>query len=141
MTIKIKALLSLIIFTGLLAGCQLFKVDPGSDPLVVNVERLEASAVATFDFVLNVDNADRGFWRTNALAFHGFCEWLRAPMVVDQTNQLPRGLAMVKQLDNVKLAYKSSKADSNAVNTVFLTLQSAFNQASAWATITTNTVH
>jgi hypothetical protein len=141
LTRKIKAILFAIILTAGISGTCLIQgcgttPDSGSDPLTIKVEQVETSATATFDLVVHVDNSDRGFWRTNAPAFHNFCEWLRAPMAVDQTNILPRGLAMVKQLDNVKVAYKSGLATSNTLVTILLTTQSTLDQAAAWSTIT-----
>lgn len=126
-----------------LIGCA--QIQKGSDPLVVNVERLETTGKATFDLVLGLDNSDRGFWRTNAPAFHDFCEWLRQPQGVPVSNataelklELPRASAMLLGLDNVKLDYKAARASSNDLFTALMTVQSAVNQASAWSTIVTN---
>jgi len=58
-----------------LAACA--TLNPGADPLVVRTEQVQAGADATVDFVLNIDQSNRGFWLTNAPAFHNFCEYLR----------------------------------------------------------------
>jgi len=120
----------------LVFGCA--KLQPGADPLIVRAEQTEQVAKATFDLVLNVDHSDRGFWRTNAPAFHGFCEWLRQPQPVWGTNVLPRASAMIANLDTVKLDYRAARASSNALITALLTLSSAVDQASAWSIIVTN---
>lgn len=123
-------------------GCA--SLSPGADPLVVRCEQAETTANSTFTLTLTVDNNDRGFWRTNAPAFHSFCEWLRQPVALPSgsiTNSLPRNLAMIEQLDQVKLAYKSASISSNTVYTVLTTLLSAESQASAWLAITTNGLH
>lgn len=117
-------------------GCV--KLKPGADPLVVRVEQTEAGAKATFDLVLKIDHTDRGFWRTNAPAFHNFCEWLRQPQPVWGTNQLPRASAMIVNLDNIKQDYVASRASSNAVISALTVLQSAVREASAWSGVVTN---
>lgn len=117
-------------------GCA--TIEPGEDPLVVRAEQAEYTAKATFDLILNVDHSDRGFWRTNAPAFHSFCEWLRQPQTVWITNSLPRASAMILNLNAIKNAYKGSKVYSNDVISVMYTLQSIADQASAWSTIVTN---
>lgn len=122
------------------SGCA--SVQPGQDPLVVNVERAQTVAAPTFDMVLTVDNAQRPFWQEKAPAFHDFCEWLRQPQAVTLSDgtatNVQRAIAMQLNLDNVKLAYKSGRASSNTLVTAMTTLQSAAQQASAWLTITTN---
>lgn len=122
------ALVALFIY-----GCS--TVQPGEDPLVVRTEQTEATAKASFDLVLNIDHANRPFWRTNAPAFHSFCEWLRQPQTVDLTNTLPRASALIWQLNTVKNNYMLARAGSNDVVTALTTLQSAVNQAQAWQTI------
>ncbi len=119
----------------LFEGCA--SLAPGADPVVVRAEQVETIAQSTLNLVVQEDQANRGFWMTNAPAFHSFAEWLRAPMPVDGTN-LPRGLAIIKQLDDVKLSYKAGAATSNQVETVITTLQTALTQASAWLTIASN---
>lgn len=121
-------------------GCRLLSpITPGNDPLVVRAEQVQAGAIASFDLVLNVDQANRGFWRTNAPGFHQFCEWLRAPQVVNITNTAPRGVALVLSLQQVKADYKAARASSNLLAVAMGTLSSAVNQAQAWLTIVTNT--
>lgn len=121
------------------SGCA--HLQPGADPLVVNAERTETVAESTFTLVLDADNTDRGYWRTNAPAFHNFCEWLRQPQTVEDsygTNTLPRALAMVLMLDDIKLDYQASKASSNAVLEAITTLESATSQALSWSNVLTN---
>jgi hypothetical protein len=138
------ALFELMMFTALagvvvcvFVGCA--AIQPGNDPIVVNVERTETVARDTFDMVLGIDNSQRGFYRTNAPAFHSFCEWLRQPQSVPDFNSptaamltLPRASAMLISLDNVKLDYKSAKASSNDVFTALQTVTGAMAQANAW---------
>lgn len=134
-----RSLLSLVFVaacTALFFGCA--NIQPGEDPLVVRCEQTEATAKASFDMVLNIDHADRGFWKTNAPAFHSFCEWLRQPQVVNQTNELPRASAMIWSLNNVKVNYQIGRQTSNDVVTALLTLQGAVNEAQAWVTVTKN---
>ena len=119
-------------------GCA--SLAPGADPIVVRTEQAETTAKSTFDLVLNVDQADRGFWRTNAPAFHGFCEWLRVPTPAG-TNILPRCSAMIWSADMVKQSYKAGAASSNTLYTVVVTLESAITQACAWTTIVNSTPH
>ena len=118
------------------AGCA--PLQPGADPFVVRVEQAETTAQSTFDLVLNLDYANAGWWKTNAPAFHAFCNWLRTPQTVDLTNTLPRCSAMILSLDDVKLSYQASKANSNDVYSALMTLESAVNQAASWATVITN---
>ena len=129
------AALTAALILGILLGCA--QLQPGADPLVVNTERTETIAKTTFDLVMQVDNTDRGFWRTNAPAFHSFVEWLREPQTV-QTNTLPRCLAMILSVDDVKLDYRAARASSNDLATAVLTLHGALNQAGAWLTVVTN---
>lgn len=118
-------------------GCA--TLAPGADPLVVRTEQSETTAKSTFDFVLNLDNSDRGFWRTNAPGFHNFCEWLRQPQPAG-TNILPRCSAMIWDVNMIKADYKASRASSNTLYTILVTLESALNQASSWSTLVTNSV-
>lgn len=111
---------------------------PGADPIVVRVEQTETVAKSTFDLALNVDNSNRAFFATNAPAYHSFCEWLREPQTVEETNTLPRAAALLVSLDDVKLSYKASRASSNDVFTALATVTSAVNQANAWLTTVTN---
>lgn len=121
-------------------GCAAIK--PGEDALVVNVERAQTVAAPTFDLLLGADNSNRSFWQTKAPAFHTFAEWLRerqiAPLPTGGTTNVQRAIALQLNLDNVKLAYKSSQVSSNALVTAAATLQSALDQANAWLVIVTN---
>lgn len=117
-------------------GCA--HIQPGQDPLVVNVERTETVAKSTFDLVLNVDNSRREYFETNAPAYHNFCEWLRQPQTIEETNTLPRATAMLMSLDDIKVSYKQARASSNDVYTVLATVTSTMKQASAWLNIVTN---
>lgn len=105
---------------------------------MVRAEQTEAAAKSTFDLVLSVDHADRGFWRTNSPAFHAFAEWLRQPQVVRVTNVLPRASAMILSLNNIKGEYVFSKSYSNALVSAIAVLQSAATEANAWSIIITN---
>jgi hypothetical protein len=136
---RIVSVLALTAALFLFWGCA--HLQPGADPIVVNVERFETTAKPTFDLALNVDNSNRAFFATNAPQFHHLCEWLRQPQTVEQTNTLPRAAAMLVSLDDVKLAYKAGRASSNEVFTVLTTAQSAVNQASSWLTVVTNQTH
>ncbi len=122
------------IFIGLcFTGCA--QLSPGADPIVVRAEQLEQTASASFDLVVSVDNADRGFWRTNAAAFHGFAEWLRAPVATLSNTNEPRGLGMILLVDNAKLQYQANKSQSNLLLSAMSDLSAAESQASAWSTI------
>jgi hypothetical protein len=127
----------LLLFTSGLLSCA--HLDTNADPLIVRAEQVEQGAISTFDLVLNLDNANRPFWRTNIPPFHSFCEYLRAPQVVNVTNTVPRGVAMVISLQTVKAEYRTSKASSNLLITATATLSSAVNQATSWLSLTTNT--
>lgn len=120
----------------LLNGCA--SIRPGNDPLIVRAEQTETIAIGAFDLVVNLDNANRPFWRTNIPAFHQFAEWLRAPQVVNQTNTLPRGAAMIWSVNSVKQDYKVNRAQSNLLITAIATLQSAIGQANGWLNLVTN---
>ena len=123
-----------------LFGCA--TLNPGADPFVVRIEQGQSVAQSTFDFVLNLDNADRGFWKTNAPAFHQFCEWLRAP-VVYSNSPLQRVIAIQANVQDLKVAYKSAR-DAGHSNTLFLSwtvLDTALGQAGAWSQIVTNKIH
>lgn len=128
----------------LIQGCA--AIQKGNDPLVVNVERTETIARDTFDMVLSIDNSQRDFYRNNAPAFHNFCEWLRQPQSVPDVDgkvvSLPRDLAMLLSLDNVKLDYKAARASSNDVFTALQTVTGAMAQANAWLNtgVATNTI-
>jgi hypothetical protein len=110
-----------------LAACA--HLDKGADPIVVRAEQSASVAAATFDTFLKIDNSNRDFFRTNLPPFHGFAEYLRAPIVVNGTNLLPRGLAFVISLQSVKQAYKGGTATSNVLVTAIAVLESSVSVA------------
>lgn len=133
--------LSLLAALGfVIAGCV--ALDPTADPFVVRTEQAQTVAKSTFDLVLNQDHADRGFWRTNAPAFHSFCEWLRTPTPYQGTN-FARCVVMQLNVDDAKLAYRASRiaANSNALYGVLALLTQAQAQAGSWQFIVTNRIH
>ena len=111
-------------------------LNPGADAFVVRVEQAQTAAGATFDLVLRVDNSDRGFWRTNAPAFHQFCEWLRTPQKMQGSN-VARAVALQLNVDDLKFAYKQSNTtgNSNALWTAFRVLSAVISQADSWQVI------
>lgn len=117
-------------------GCN--SVTPGSDPLVVRTEQAESGATNTLSLIVNLDDANRGFWMTNAPALHTFAESLRKPVQIDGIT-LPAGLAAVRSVDDTKVAYIAGKATSNDLAMAVSVLQSLLSQASAWSTIVSNT--
>ena len=129
----VKALVLFLGLAGLAVGCVALK--PGADPLVVRVEQTQTVAKSAFDNVLQIDNGNREFYRTNAPAFHAFCEWLRQPQPVPGlATPLPRDYALLWNLDQVKLAYVQAKtiSNSNAVVEILATVSSAASQANDW---------
>jgi hypothetical protein len=121
------ALAVLLVFAGCSGGCA--TLQPGANALVVRVEQTQVIAKSTFDLVLNVDNSNRPFWTTNLPAFHGFCEYLRAPVPIDASNSLPRGAAWLWSLDQTKLSYKSSLSSSNALVSALAVVETGLSQA------------
>ncbi len=111
---------------------------PGADALVVRTEQTETLAASTFDFVLHVEDENDAFFVEKIPAFVEFCEWLRQPQVIDGTNTWPRATAMVKNLNNIKSAYKSSQATSNDLATAIATLNATLGQASTWLSVISN---
>jgi hypothetical protein len=122
-----------------LVGCA--HLQAGADPFVVRVEQGLTTANASFDLVLRLDNADRGFWRTNAPAFHNFCEWLRTPVGFGVTN-VPRAIAMQINVDDLKVRYQAERGagNSNALWLAWKVLEGAGLQAGSWQTIVTTPV-
>lgn len=114
-----------------LIGCA--RLQPGADPIIVRAEQVEKSAKASFDLVLHIDGSRREWFKTNAPAFHEFCEWLRVKQDVNG-HKYPRSTALIKNVDNVKVAYKQGRASSNDVVTIITTLDAAAAQASFWQT-------
>ena len=96
-------------------------------------------ASATFDFVLAIDNADRGFWKTNAAAFHKFCEGLRAPVAYNGTN-VPACVPAQLNADDLKLSYQASKSagNSNALYSAWSVLSTLLTQTGSWSNIVTS---
>ena len=137
--IDLVLLIGLLTCVGIFGGCT--HILPGNDPVVVNAERTETMAKASFDAVVNFDNADRGFWRTNAPAFHNFCEWLRTPVPVgglSTTPTLPRGKALIYNVDQDKQTYAQLGGSTNALWASLKTLMSSVSQAQSWMNIVTN---
>lgn len=116
-------------------GCA--HINPGQDPFVVEIERTETIAKSTIDFVLNTDNSDREFWRSNAPEFHNFCEGLRQPQAAG-TNVLPRASAIMWDLNEAKVSYKKGLLSSNQTYAVLMTVKSVLHSASEWQGIVTN---
>lgn len=137
--------LALCIALGLLlSGCA--ALAPGADALIVRTEQLEQTAQASFHLALVIDNEDRGFWRTNAPAFHNWCEWLRVPTKYEARNifvttnvTLPRYRVLLLSIDDIKQDYRTSKAYSNSLNSALITLSSVLRQTESWLNIVTNT--
>lgn len=127
----------MLVALALLAGCA--TLNPNADPLVVRAEQAQTLAGPSFDLVLNTDHSNRSFWRTNAPAFHQFCEWLRTPMEYGPSNTVSRAVLIQLNLDDVKLAYKRTKntGTSNALVLALSVLQTATAQAQSWQTIVT----
>lgn len=125
--------IGLLLIVGLLAVPACKHLDSGADPLVVRVEQVQTTAKGAFDLVLNIDNANRNFYRTNVAGFHNFCEWLRVPTPTSDGGTLPRASAMLWSLDAEKLAYKTGTATSNSVVTALNVVIETANQATVWA--------
>ena len=132
------AVLSLALsITAVVIGCA--ALQPGADPLVVRTEQLETTGTAAFDLVVNTDDANRDFWLTNAPAFHTFAEYLRTPTpILNSTNILPKGLAIIWNVDQLKVAYKANASASNALISAVGTLGTLVDQAGSWSNIVTN---
>ena len=141
---KFKSLITIValaaVGTTLWLGCA--SITPGADPLVVRTEQTESTAGSTFDMILTIDQADRGLWKSNAPAFHTFCEWLRTPQSYAGTNY-PRCVVMQLNVDDLKLAYKASKTagSSNALVSAFTVLSTAISQSTSWSNIITAPTH
>lgn len=137
-----KPTLAILTVTALiLLGCA--ALQPGADPLVVRTEQTLSVANATFDWILGFDNSNRAFWRTNAPAFHNFCEWLRTPMPYMGTATVPRCVELQLNVDDLKHVYQASKTttSSNALYSALLTLQGAIGQTTSWSNIVITPVH
>ena len=137
--IRVKTfLIALGVEVAFLMGCA--KIQPGADPIVVRTERTLQSAQATFQFALQVDNQDRGFWRMKAPAFHEFCNTLRVPTPypLDSTNLYPQYRVWLLSLNDLKNDYKAGRASSNHLFVGLNVLSGSLNQAGAWLTIVSN---
>lgn len=133
---KIKSSLLVVIASALLwVGCN--TVQPGSDPILVRTQQVETASKSTFELLMKIDSIDRGFWRTNAPAFHNFVEDLRT-LTPYKGKEVRRWRAALLDVNDVKLAYQQGKADSNALFSVTYALETALNKANAWITIVTN---
>lgn len=124
----------------LFSGCA--TLEPGADPFVVRVEQTQEGAKATLDLAVHLDNADRGFWRTNAPAFHQFCEWLRTPIPY-KGETLQRGLEIQENVQDLKVEYKQSRTtyNSNLLWSAYAVLSQAVSQANSWSNIVSSPVH
>src|ERR1051326_1289997 len=101
-------------------GCA--PLQPGADPLLVRTEQIEKAAASTFDFLLNIDDANRDFYRTNAPQFHAAMEKLREKEDFHGTNY-PRSIAVVLRLNEVKTAYRTDRSNSNFLATAVTGLE------------------
>ena len=106
-TPKITALVALGLAALMFTGCA--AIEPGQRAVVVRAEQSLSIADATFDTAVHIDAANRSFYKTNAPAFHEFCQWLRTPSIIAPlTNAEPRGVALVRSANAVKNRYKAS---------------------------------
>jgi len=129
-------LIPFMLMLTLALGCAAIK--PGNDPIVVRTEQFLRASQDTFLLSLRYDQMDRGFWKTNAPAFHNYCEILRKPTAYGTRTNLPQYRVMLLSLNDVKGDYKSGKATSNELFTALSVLQGLQKQGSAWLTIVTN---
>jgi len=120
-------------------GCA--GLQAGADPVVVRTEQFLTGAQGTFRYTLQVDDLDRGYWRSKAPAFHEYCEVLRTPTVYQETNTLPQYRVALLALNDLKNDYKRGRASSNAVLTALAVVEGLNNQAGAWLAIITNRAH
>jgi hypothetical protein len=127
----------LVILSLCLVSCA--PLQPEANPLVVRVEQTQQTARATFDLILAVNHTHRDFWRTNAPAYHQFCEWLRAPITYDSPEygptNIPRALMLQFQLDDLKTAYLAARASSNDLYTALATFRQTLDLAQAWESV------
>jgi len=122
----------ILLGAGLLwGGCA--ALDPGANALIVRTEQAEATGYSTLDTFLKIDDADRGFFITNAPAMHQFAESLRQWKVIimpDGTVQTNRvWVSYLKSLDAVKVSYKAGTTSSNALAIALATVETAIGQA------------
>lgn len=114
------------------SGCSAIKA--GNDPFVVRVEQSQKIGFTTVDTFLKIDDANRGFFRTNAAPAHAFAESLRQWRVDRippdghlETNRV--WVSYFKSLDRIKLAYKAHTASSNDVVQVLATVETTVAEA------------
>lgn len=122
-------------------GCV--TIQPGSEPFVVRVEQSQLVASGSIDFILHLDNADRGFWKTNAPALHQFCEWLRTPLPYATTATVSRAQLIQLNVQDLKVAYKTNRT-ATASNTLWVAwnvLDTAVQQSRSWSNIVTRPIH
>lgn len=141
---KFLALTFVALVASVLCFTACAPLDPKADPLVVRTEQVQLISEGGLDFIIATDQLDRGFWRTNAPAFHKFCEYLREKLpaagLPDGRTNLQRYLLSQWELDQAKLAYKGAKsaATSNALRSAQISLKALEDQTAAWLTIITN---
>lgn len=122
-----------------LGGLACAPLNPNANPVIVRVEQFSTAAKGAFELVLNTDNANRGFWITNAPGFHQFAETLRVPTPVNYnggTTNLPRWSAGLWSLNTVKKDYKAGLASSNALATAQGTVSGMLDEANTWLSFT-----
>lgn len=86
------------------------------DPVVVNAERALTMGQATFELVVNTDDANREFYKTRLPAFHALAESLRAPTLAKDGTELRRGTALLWDLAKDKEAYQLAKGTNNGAS-------------------------
>ena len=126
----VSALVALCAVSLLFTGCA--SIASGNRAVVVRAEQSISLANATLDSAVHIDDANRLWSMSHAPAFHQFCEWLRAPVVMlPLTNSLPRGLAIVASADAVKETYKrtNNTNDYALLISSLAVLESATSQA------------
>lgn len=124
---KYQPALAVFLLVFFIAGCA--TLQPSANPLVVRCEQSEKAAFATFEMVLHVDDSNRAFWSTNAASFHRFCEWLRQPTLVNATNTLPRGAAIIWTLDNTKKEYQKNLVGQDQLAAALAAVEKALYDA------------
>lgn len=121
------ASLALALFIG---GCA--TVSPTANQLVVRCEQSQTVTFSTFDAVVHLDDSNRAFWKTNAPEFHAFAEWLRQPVVLNATNTLPRGAAIIWSVDQTKLTYKQTLTGKDQLVASLAAMETALREAQTY---------
>lgn len=86
-------------------GCSTNKVAEGSDPIVVNAERLQATAFEALDMLMTMEENNRAYLRSVA------------PEVERAANLIRRdGPNALKSLEDATLAYKRNRTPENKAN-------------------------